>query len=244
VPPSKSYLKKFEGFSDEGGTKHDDLLSPRDGMCSLNIKNCKDQKELEKSPSNTLHRLHICTSELKLDLNTICVTQWLDYPEKYGLGYKLSNEMTGVNFNDLSKIILSPSQKAQYYDIDHSFNLPIEFPLASPPPELYKKAAILKQFTKHLKSKFSDLTSQSPHIIKWFSSNIATIFQLSNKNTHIIFHDKIEILIQVPTKTIIFLEKGTQTIHIAKEIPESGNKELIKRMRLTKDILSGIGQKS
>lgn len=245
VPPSKSYLKKFEGFLDEDETKHDNLLSPRDGMCCLNIKICKDQKELEESPSNTLlHRLHICTSELKLTPSTIYVAQWLDYSEKYGLGYKLSNEATGVNFNDLSKIILHSNQKAYYYDIDSPSNLPIEFPLADPPCELYKKLAILKQFTKHLKPKYPNLINQSPYIIKWLSNSTATIFQLSNKNTHIIFHDKIEILIQVPTKTIIFLAKNTQTIYKAKEIPESGNKEWIKRMRLTKDILSAIGQKS
>ncbi|OMJ73141.1 hypothetical protein SteCoe_28237 [Stentor coeruleus] len=240
IPPSKNYLKKFEGFLDESKTRHDDVLSFRDEMCSLSLKTFTDHKELEQSPRNSLlHRLHICTSELKLESNIIHVTQWLDYSEKYGLGYKLSNGATGVSFNDQSQIIIYSNQKAHYYEKSHSPSLPNEFLFTNPPPELHKKLAILQQFTKHLKSKHPVLINPSPYVKKWFSNNIATIFQLSNKNTHIVFNDKIEILIQVPIKTIIFLEKNTQTTYMAKKILESGNEELIKRMRLAKNILSG-----
>jgi len=32
--------------------------------------------------------------------------KWIDYSDKYGIGYLLSNGATGVFFNDTSKIII------------------------------------------------------------------------------------------------------------------------------------------
>lgn len=36
----------------------------------------------------------------------VWVKKWVDYSSKYGLGYLLSNNATGVFFNDSTKIIL------------------------------------------------------------------------------------------------------------------------------------------
>lgn len=41
--------------------------------------------------------------------NEVWVKKWVDYSSKYGLGYYLSNEGTGVFFNDSTKIILDPN---------------------------------------------------------------------------------------------------------------------------------------
>lgn len=39
----------------------------------------------------------------------VWVKKWVDYSTKYGLGYYLSNESTGVFFNDSTKIVLDPN---------------------------------------------------------------------------------------------------------------------------------------
>lgn len=41
--------------------------------------------------------------------NEVWVKKWVDYSSKYGLGYYLSNEATGVYFNDSTKIVLDPN---------------------------------------------------------------------------------------------------------------------------------------
>jgi hypothetical protein len=53
----------------------------------------------------------IAPSLVPLDL---WVSKWVDYSEKYGLGYLLSNGACGVYFNDSSRIILSPDSM---YDV-------------------------------------------------------------------------------------------------------------------------------
>jgi polo-like kinase 1 len=41
----------------------------------------------------------------------VWVKKWVDYSSKYGLGYLLSNNQTGVFFNDSTKVILDLSKK-------------------------------------------------------------------------------------------------------------------------------------
>ncbi len=41
----------------------------------------------------------------------VWVKKWVDYSSKYGLGYILSNGMTGVFFNDSTKIVYNPRTK-------------------------------------------------------------------------------------------------------------------------------------
>ena len=43
------------------------------------------------------------------------VKKWVDYSSKYGLGYLLSNNSTGVFFNDSTKIVIDPDLHKFYY---------------------------------------------------------------------------------------------------------------------------------
>lgn len=38
------------------------------------------------------------------------IKKWVDYSEKYGLGYLLSNDCIGISFNDSTKIVLYPDE--------------------------------------------------------------------------------------------------------------------------------------
>lgn len=48
----------------------------------------------------------------------VWVKQWVDYSNKYGLGYSLNNGTVGVFFNDKSKMIIDPTGTIiEYYSI-------------------------------------------------------------------------------------------------------------------------------
>jgi hypothetical protein len=42
------------------------------------------------------------------DPTVVWVTKWVDYSNKYGFGFQLSNDVMGVLFNDTSRIVMSP----------------------------------------------------------------------------------------------------------------------------------------
>ena len=46
------------------------------------------------------------------DSSIVWVTKWVDYSNKYGFGFMLSNDAMGVLFNDTSRILLSPEGRS------------------------------------------------------------------------------------------------------------------------------------
>ena len=76
----------------------------------------------------------------------VWVKKWVDYSTKYGLGYYLSNEATGVFFNDSTKIVLDPNGHHIDYmerrSIDRQ-DVGKEFTLTEYPKELQKKVTLL-----------------------------------------------------------------------------------------------------
>eukprot|EP00116_Pleurobrachia_bachei_P014540 sb/3474802/ len=47
----------------------------------------------------------------------IWVSKWVDYSDKYGLGYQLSNNTSGVIYNDMTRLLLAADEESlQYID--------------------------------------------------------------------------------------------------------------------------------
>ena len=47
--------------------------------------------------------------------NSVYVTKFIDYSSKYGLGYQLSDNATGVFFNDATKIVMEEKGSTFFY---------------------------------------------------------------------------------------------------------------------------------
>ena len=63
--------------------------------------------------------------------------KWVDYTDKYGLGYRLSNNATGVIFNDQSKICLDPNGFFfGYFEFRNQEEIHSEYTMADYPKEL------------------------------------------------------------------------------------------------------------
>lgn len=41
----------------------------------------------------------------------IWISKWVDYSDKYGFGYELSDDCVGVMFNDFTRIVLLANKK-------------------------------------------------------------------------------------------------------------------------------------
>jgi len=83
----------------------------------------------------------------------VWVKKWVDYSSKYGLGYYLSNEATGVFFNDSTKIVLDPNgYHFDYMERRSSDRQDIgkEYTLTEYPKELQKKVTLLQHFRSYL----------------------------------------------------------------------------------------------
>jgi polo-like kinase 1 len=179
---------------------------------------------------------------------TIWVKKWVDYSSKYGLGYMLSNGCAGVFFNDSSKIIGDPSgENFQYMyrptpnheeeTVTHGFSVY--------PAELNKKVTLLTHFKKHLaiNNATGEVSEPMTFIKKWLTTQHAVIFRLSNKVVQVYFQDKTELMLCSGTKQVVYIDKNLKiTVFPLASAMESGNREMTKRLRYTKEILTNMLQ--
>ncbi|KAM3938862.1 inactive serine/threonine-protein kinase PLK5 [Leptodactylus fuscus] len=77
------------------------------------------------------------------------VTKWVDYSNKYGFGYQLSDNCTGVLLSDGTHAILSPHLQKVCYSTSSQEH--ITFPEWSPPCKLDIKLKILRFFSQYMK---------------------------------------------------------------------------------------------
>jgi len=187
------------------------------------------------------------------DKSEIWVKKWVDYSSKYGLGYLLSNGITGVFFNDSTKIILDPKGSVFEYmerrptdkqDIVNNYTL------TDYPKELQKKVTLLQHFRSYLEGDNKDAQpteeeqpnqqkTPTVYVKKWMKTKHAIMFRLSNKIVQVNFTDKTEIILSSENKIVTYVnKKGERSNYPLATALESSNSEMAKRLKYTKEILT------
>jgi len=112
------------------------------------------------------------------------------------------------------------------------------------PKDIHKKVTLLQHFRNHLdngskeKPKATD-KSQVVYIKKWLRTKHAIIFRLSNKLIQVIFEDKTEVILSSEPKEMTYLnKKGEREVYPLATALDSENREMTKRLKYTKEILS------
>ena len=265
VPPSSSYLKQFE----PGCTPKEEVRLARPPRSSSQTRISEDLRnaikdegkltereirstsrassrgETGSNGSSSANRKVASVSSYTFTNNgpTLWVKKWVDYSNKYGLAYMLSNGCAGVYFNDSTKIVAASSGDSFQYTAKQPGNREEEtenFELTGFPQELQKKVTLLQHFRKHLaiSSALSSDEKELVYIKKWMVTEHAIIFRLSNKVVQVSFLDKSELLLCSESKMVSFVDKkGGVSVHPLGSAMETQNKEMAKRLRYTKEIL-------
>ncbi|VDN18534.1 unnamed protein product [Gongylonema pulchrum] len=118
------------------------------------------------------------------------ISKWVDYSDKYGLGYQLCDKSIGIIFNDNSKLVLDAAgdrENAEEY-----------YTVTCYPETLQKKMLLLGYFknymTEHLLNagdnmpvREGDELARLPVLHTWFRTSTAIILHISNGTLQINF---------------------------------------------------------
>ena len=131
------------------------------------------------------------------------ISKWVDYTEKYGIGYQLSDNSIGVLFNDLTRIVLmSDENNLQYIEKngDEVFETMHEHD-----SKLTKKITLLKYFKNYMnehllktgeKRPECDNIARLPYLSNWFRTKNAIVFHLTNGTVQInFFQDHVKLVL-------------------------------------------------
>ncbi|XP_076633083.1 serine/threonine-protein kinase polo [Colletes latitarsis] len=133
----------------------------------------------------------------------VWISKWVDYSDKYGFGYQLSDDGVGVMYNDGTRLIMLANCFNIHY-INREGN-ELYYTVREYPPELEKKMKLLNFFLKYMKEylmkagssfavKPSDAMSRIPYIHQWFRTQSAVVMQLTNGTVQINFLDHTKII--------------------------------------------------
>ncbi|EJD40166.1 Pkinase-domain-containing protein [Auricularia subglabra TFB-10046 SS5] len=160
---------------------------------------------------------------LDADLPTtkVFIVSWVDYCNKYGMGYALTDGSVGVHFNDSTTLVLSPGK--EHLDFMQprkpgSTMLRKALRLSSYPEDMKNKVYLLKHFEKYMMTKLygdyeytfvdKERTHGMDFVQKYFRTKHVMLFQLSHDVLQFNFNDH---------SKMILAEGGLSVSHIDKE---------------------------
>ncbi|KAJ3032137.1 UNVERIFIED_CONTAM: Cell cycle serine/threonine-protein kinase cdc5/MSD2 [Siphonaria sp. JEL0065] len=184
----------------------------------------------------------------------VFIIKWIDYSNKYGLGYQLQDGTIGVYFNDSTSILLSVDGhhiEYLYYESGTEGTRLHRAPhtMTTYPETLKKKVTLLKHFGTYMQDnlymgaegeqenaeqKRSDLT----FLTKYLRTKHGVIFRLSNQVVQINLFDHSKLILSQNANVITYIDKNrnmtTRRLHDFLAMKE---REVVDRITYARDIL-------
>jgi polo-like kinase 1 len=175
----------------------------------------------------------------------IWVAKWVDYSDKYGFGYQLSDEGVGVMFNDTTKLIMLPNGINVHY-IDK--NAEESYMTMDNYPRMHdKKMKLLSYFSRYMREHLImtgasvvrevDTMSRTPHLHQWCRSTSGVLMQLNNGTVQMNFSDHTKIIMCPLMAAITYIdeEKQFRTFRFSSLENNGCNVALYEKMRYAYD---------
>jgi len=127
------------------------------------------------------------------------ISKWVDYTDKYGVGYQLCDNSVGVYFNDATRIVLlADGHNLQYIERNGTESY---YTFDKYPENLFKKITLLKYFRNYMnehllklekandngETRKEDDITRLPYLNNWFRTRSAIVFHLTNDTVQINF---------------------------------------------------------
>jgi len=179
------------------------------------------------------------------------ISKWVDYSDKYGLGYTLIDESVGVLFNDSYRLLLHrngihlqivtpPPHETGSQQITEEMMLTTELQQTGS-NHMIKMFKLLKHFRSYMTEQLvsagedyaptaTDTMRRLPYLVKWFRTGKAIILMLSNGTVQINFfscHSKLFFDPPVEAVTYIDSDKVMTTYNIPKLLQTGVHKKLL-----------------
>lgn len=138
-----------------------------------------------------------------MGVQTMFVAKWIDYSNKYGFGFQLSDNSVGVLFNDATRISQSPDKsRIEFHEVSGKWSA---HSTSNIPSHLLEKYTLLKYFAQYMDENLTEGGDMAEELVKlrkghipcmkrWVRTSQSIIMQLDNGTLQINFfkdHTKI-----------------------------------------------------
>ncbi|CAI5444153.1 unnamed protein product [Caenorhabditis angaria] len=183
------------------------------------------------------------------------ISKWVDYSDKYGIGYQLCDNSCGVLFNDNSRIMLDEAGFELTYiekaNKEHYFSTKKgDYPAA-----LSKKITLLNYFRSYMNDhllkagegvvaqRAGDDLARLPTLRVWFRTKSAIVFHLSNGTVQInFFEDHIKMILCPLMHAVTFIDQHKRfSTYKFSHLPKNGCPEqYMKRLKYAQSMVERL----
>ncbi|KAJ1209822.1 hypothetical protein NDU88_005194 [Pleurodeles waltl] len=177
------------------------------------------------------------------------VTKWVDYSNKYGFGYQLSDHTVGVLFNNGAHMSLLPDKKTVHYYAE--LGQCSIFAAVDAPEQFIGQVTVLKYFSHYMEENLmdggdlpsvTDVSRPRLYLLQWLKSDKA-LMMLFNDGTFQVnfYHDHTKIIICNQSEeyllTYINEDRMSQTFRLSTLLVSGCSPDLKNRMEYALNML-------
>jgi len=181
------------------------------------------------------------------------ISKWVDYSDKYGIGYTLSDNSVGVLYNDSTRIVLHQNgEQLTYLDKEYKETVCRK---TDYPADLKKKVSLIEYFRKYMTEHLlkagaaaapreGDELARLPHLRTWFRTRSAICLWLSNGTMQINWfesHDKLVFCPKMEALTKINADGSTRTFKAS--LLSHGNgitKDMVDKLKYARSMIKKL----
>ncbi|KAK8845391.1 hypothetical protein IAR55_006104 [Kwoniella newhampshirensis] len=153
----------------------------------------------------------------------VFITSWVDYCNKYGMGFALTDGTMGAHFNDSETLVYAPN--LQYFDDirpaegDRAQTVRRNHSIERYPSDLSNKVILLKHFQQFMREKLlrdypwtycdEHLTTGMVFVVRFFRMKHVTLFRLSNDVLQFSFLDHTKLVLSQEGLIVTLIDKDS-----------------------------------
>ncbi|KAI0090477.1 kinase-like domain-containing protein [Irpex rosettiformis] len=196
----------------------------------------------------------------------VFIVSWVDYCNKYGMGYALTDGSVGVHFNDSTTLVLS-ADKIHFDYISSrrqgSVYVRKNYTVSEYPEDLKSKVYLLKHFERYIMDRLygdydytyedHDRTKGMDFVQKYLRMKHVIVFKMSHDVLQFNFYDHSKVILSSQGLLVTHIDKNYQLTRfslseiIAASLQPSSNPEqhkrndrMIEKLRYCKEVLISI----
>ncbi|KAM5148140.1 serine/threonine-protein kinase PLK3 [Mantella aurantiaca] len=181
--------------------------------------------------------------------NFVWVSKWVDYSNKYGFGYQLSNRCIGVLFNNGTHMVLPASHRNVHYNLTNSRHF--VFPVTSVPDQLQGQMSVLQYFATYMEKNlmkggdlpcYEEATQPLLLLLQWVKTEHALLMLFNNGTLQVNFYnDHTKLILSKPHDvyllTYINRDRNSQTFALGSLVESGCSLDMYHRLKYTLKLL-------
>lgn len=216
---------------------------------SKQLKECLERKRIVNSKDGCID------AEDPMSAPIYWISKWVDFSDRYGLGFALCDNSYGVRFNDVTTLLMLAAEDESQLQYIDATSQEFFFKKTCVPAPLNKKVELLRYFRNYMNKYLANTGSKIreeegmarlPYVCDWFRTRTALVFYLTNGTLQVHFFDHVKLVLcpLLGACTFFNAENEVHTYRLDLIISHGATSDIYKRLKYALDCVDHLREQN